>query len=1619
MPFPVFRRRNKSKGEKDGVSKKQEGEAVVVLPLENPNDDVQAIANETHHLLERITTVSPSRKRPRKVVGRVTIEVLDTFPPSARLEESSTNAAKDKRNPAIEPPFAVAPLDTGDAFGFDEEESRVREAADIFVPSTIPGKKALEEQLDVLDHEKDRLSRQRTAHESIHPLVLPAPEVESGNSPQTRSKDRETLAAIKIQASGRGFLVRRRQFERQVSPGKHEDESIKAKLHAIQAAWREITDPDRGETWYYNTETGQSQWEPPVAMTAAASPLPPLSKASSTKGMSTMGAQALSPAPHNNNQGHFSSLPPLSPKTQTPHSCAVSMQVAAKSHTLPVLTPQPPMILVQDFDDDIPSTMASVTQSNSPSTSSGQSNSAPCSHSQPHTSPPNHHPADSACDGEMVDWMDDTALFLADGSKNHKLRDTIRDALKVSKFDSVSSLLTSSISFNAKRDKYRRPDRTGELSPSLASSGVARDVVLGKKPDTYMVAVLAKDKGSSSHKKKSAKPPPATRHLRIRDVADSGFSAQNVARSPPKQRPRSSSGPSDKDALPTMTQCFACWSAIKGCLCEKHQDPYDTRARPASESALMCSNWEIDQLRRKYRAEEIQEVFMKANSSLRYDKQRKAYITVIECRHPIYRAVDATLSAFNKTMRRKLHTRAWFRSFLEQLRLGNVSKASPPTLLKLRDTLRNGKWCQAYSDSVVHFHPVAPVTQRSFSPNPTLDVIAMSPSAPHDLRQWVLQTVCPVPKVLYLPRTYELLPRRCIPMPQPSFLDQIPLPVPNRFIDGRDKISWVERLCARQSQASLYRAMAQIKACTPAVGFDKPRRTRVTPPSCVLFANFGRKPTADNVAVGGLVAELLIYLVVTTFVPPQFGNFTVTDRRSICPKPTPDSSAVYKCFEIAATTFKYVVRPLEHALNTRRPPTIMVVVQGEAVEPCVNRPEQTSEEAFFGFRTILEWMGLDIPDETRAVTFVPSGDVLTFNTPAFNATITTRADRYYPFCEPTTRESTIAEFIHLLWMGKSTRNQPQCFTNLGSQDPGEFMKNCNVDGAMGQCIPIIYRSWAFMQGSPFEEFVTDDGLAYWYDKRTGITYWERPLMDQEKHRGDDGDIEGVVVDGRTEKATVGVGGGGADARYSQQDMRKYLTKTMESPMERDARVKSVRISAQKHSIVLKPDVVVVKEPPPPRMSRIQVPPLSFQPTLTKPTTGNGPLATTTTAGAPPRVGENASSPFHAVKPPVATTGPVVNEETKKLIDTLTQALGASMGQTNVLDVLQLGIGLGMGLGMKGSSLLEEAKSEDSASDGDDLPSTQAIPSRGSIHASAADDLGATTTRTEISVVLDATPDELPPGERVPHPFGTEFVTHPPPGEGVTWVDQPVDFSEESQTAVDGFRGAVHRSVAVLPRNFVQCATTTKTVKMEANYLPSLNNKNQPRSMGIVRPRTAADEWLTVGYDPWVAGKDLFNCEFVKSLAVEDNDTPAVAGSAFIDANEHAARQEVATQAAKEAMELEHIFSLCRHGKYAEVENLLNQPDWTVPIDAKDNAGNTLLSIACQNNNKRIAKLCLRKGADVNTQNLNGQTVLHYTHAYGFHDLMEYMMEKGAKDDVVNKDGLTCYEGLNAEAVDAI
>ena len=112
------------------------------------------------------------------------------------------------------------------------------------------------------------------------------------------------------------------------------------------------------------------------------------------------------------------------------------------------------------------------------------------------------------------------------------------------------------------------------------------------------------------------------------------------------------------------------------------------------------------------------------------------------------------------------------------------------------------------------------------------------------------------------------------------------------------------------------------------------------------------------------------------------------------------------------------------------------------------------------------------------------------------------------------------------------------------------------------------------------------------------------------------------------------------------------------------------------------------------------------------------------------------------------------------------------------------------------------------------------------------------------------------------------------------------------------------------------------------------------------------------------------------------------------------------------LDFSHIRSLVRHSKIDEVRNLLEHPDWNLPIDFEDENGTTLLHIAAQNGSKRLAKLLLRCGANVNAQTHNGCSPLHFAFGFGYSNLGEYLISIGADDALVNIEGLTCYE-LNA------
>merc|ERR1712159_588839 len=87
------------------------------------------------------------------------------------------------------------------------------------------------------------------------------------------------------------------------------------------------------------------------------------------------------------------------------------------------------------------------------------------------------------------------------------------------------------------------------------------------------------------------------------------------------------------------------------------------------------------------------------------------------------------------------------------------------------------------------------------------------------------------------------------------------------------------------------------------------------------------------------------------------------------------------------------------------------------------------------------------------------------------------------------------------------------------------------------------------------------------------------------------------------------------------------------------------------------------------------------------------------------------------------------------------------------------------------------------------------------------------------------------------------------------------------------------------------------------------------------------------------------------------------------------RFALAPDSAFKISEVRNLFSYARHGRYGELKQLIMKG---VPLDARDEMGNTSLIIACQNGQGRCVKLLVRSGADTNLPNKRGNTALHFS-----------------------------------------
>ena len=316
-------------------------------------------------------------------------------------------------------------------------------------------------------------------------------------------------------------------------------------------------------------------------------------------------------------------------------------------------------------------------------------------------------------------------LFLPDGSPDIKLRDTVRNALRVSRFDSVSTLLasgplarkvrnaTSKMKKGVRMNSGTVVDKVRNMHEPYrnASGKEAAPGGVGTNKAGFKIVNGGGGGGGNSGGGAFASPKKNKKQMNdhgppaMYEVSHGGFDTG--------ERTEVDNSDAVSDSGSTMTTkssgkkkkkrqvCFACWSGGDDMVkrCDMHEDDTNAPDDGRDESILMCGNWNVHALRRRYRAEELQEVFAKAVSSLRWDLNRKQFVTVIECRHPIYRMINGLLETLQKRKSRMDHARAWFTSILEDLRSGKIKGLSEQQkkkgkMMAAKDSMMNFAWTQ-------------------------------------------------------------------------------------------------------------------------------------------------------------------------------------------------------------------------------------------------------------------------------------------------------------------------------------------------------------------------------------------------------------------------------------------------------------------------------------------------------------------------------------------------------------------------------------------------------------------------------------------------------------------------------------------------------------------------------------------------------------------------------------------------------------------------------------------------------------------------------------------------------------------------------------------------------------
>lgn len=717
----------------------------------------------------------------------------------------------------------------------------------------------------------------------------------------------------------------------------------------------------------------------------------------------------------------------------------------------------------------------------------------------------------------------------------------------------------------------------------------------------------------------------------------------------------------------------------------------------------------------------------------------------------------------------------------------------------------------------------------------------------------------PMPAAVLQPRTYAPdTSRPLIPLPRPpSELGGSALPdqcsAGEVGVDAEDtEVVWLPDVAAAVGAATGAARLAPGGVVLP-VGAQAQRDGVQSNAACpplhaqqsAAFLHCPPEWLPAEGVLAGLPRMALALAASRTGVSAQCGCLVLARKDAAAPEAMTDHHAAFLCFQPPQPAPPMSCDPVDTPVNALTPPAVVIAAtmpQHARLRFGHKRLEQTGQAEAWNFPTSLWVSGVEVPAEIAAAEFVPSAEVAVGNRPAARPAVTSHADLNYPFCEPSTRPNTLLDHYHMLTGSVCSASDPCVFTALSRQEAGKLGGKGDYTLPIGRLPLRVYRAFAYAQTGEIEEFATEDGLPYWFNRRTGETYWERPALCDVEGEAQRLEAEGRAHGGRLPKGSPHGEGEAEGGYYDAERVRRYML-----VKHHDMVAELRRAEREGTSIIpLSTGPAVEPERPaaPAHRAPAAVPPLPLPTAAAAAAAAAAPVmaAPATTAAVSPAPAAAAASPAPAPAGLATSVDPQLVASLASALSTVLPQLQAGSlqggGATGALDaqaLLNLGLGLGLGLGLR-----QQAAAAVPA-----VPATATTPAASAVAAapaSAAAHAAATSAppAPAPATASEAQPTPMPDAEEgLERARAQPFLTHSPAGQGTAYHPAP----DGHTVATPGAPVAVLLPKAKLPRRFVDALRAPRTAAQRTDYIAEQPNVNTAVLAGVVKAPEVIEEWM--------------------------------------------------------------------------------------------------------------------------------------------------------------------------------